>query len=81
IESHFYGKLINILVNSEISNILKNEIAENDIILSEKKIFHKISYYLNNFHHYGYKISTVLKKLYILIPKTCLKSRMKVVPC
>ncbi|MGL4533904.1 MAG: IS4 family transposase [Fusobacteriaceae bacterium] len=81
IESHFYGKLIHILVNSEISNILKNEIDDNDIVLSEKKIFQKISYYLKYFHRYGYKISTVLEKLYILVPKTCLKSRMKVVPC
>lgn len=77
IESHFYGKLINILVNNEISNLLKDEIADSDIILSEKKVFQKISYYLKNFHHYGYQIGMVLKKLRILIPKTCIKSKRK----
>ena len=77
IESHFYGKLINILVNNEISNLLKDEMSADDVILSEKKIFQKISYYLKNFHHYGYQIAAILKKLRILVPKTCIKSKRK----
>ena len=77
IESHFYGKLINILVNNEITNILKDEIVDSDIILSEKKIFQKISYYLKIFYRYDYKIGSILEKLRILIPKTCIKSKRK----
>lgn len=77
IESHFYGKLISILVNNEISNLLKDEIADKKIILSEKKVFQKINYYLKNFLHYGYQIVPVLKKLCILLPKTCIKSKRK----
>lgn len=77
IEAHFYGKLINILVNNEISNLLKDEIATDEIILSEKKVFQKISYYLKNFHHYGYRITNILEKLRILVPRTCIKSKRK----
>ncbi|UUV20070.1 transposase (plasmid) [Fusobacteria bacterium ZRK30] len=77
VEAHFYGKLINILVNSEISNILKDEIDNESLVLSEKKVFQKISYYLYKLHHYDYKIVSMLGKLRILVPKTCLKSKRK----
>ena len=77
IESHFYGKLINILVNNEVSKILKDEIEIENIILSDKKVFNHVSYYLEKLHHYNYKIGYVFDKLKKLIPKTCLKSKKK----
>jgi len=60
IEAHFYGKLINILVNNEVSKILKDEIEIENIILSDKKIFNHVSYYLEKLHHYNNKIAIYL---------------------
>ena len=77
IEAHFYGKLINILVNNEISKILKEEIEGENIILSDKKVFHQVSYYLKKLHCYSYRVLYIIEKLKILIPKTCLKSKKK----
>ena len=77
IEAHFYGKLINILVNNEVSKTLKDEIEIKNIILSDKKVFHHVSYYLEKLHHYNYKLGVIFDKLKKLIPKTCLKSKRK----
>jgi len=77
IEAHFYGKLINILVNNEVSKILKDEIESGNKILSDKKVFNHVSYYLEKLYHYNYKISYIFDKLKKLIPKTCLKSKKK----
>lgn len=77
VEVHFYGKLCNILINNELSNILRDEIEDKTLILSEKKIFQKIKYYLEKIHHYDYQICKILDKLKILVPKTCIKSRRK----
>ena len=77
IEAHFYGKLINILVNNEVSKILKDEIEIGNVILSDKKVFNQISYYLEKLHHYNYRLGDILYKLKKLIPKTCLKSKKK----
>ncbi len=77
IEAHFYGKLINILVNNEISKVLKDEIEIGNTILSDKKVFHHVSYYLEKLHHYNYKIGYIFDKLKRLITKTCLKSKKK----
>ena len=77
IEAHFYGKLINILVNNEVSKILKDEIEIANVILSDKKVFNHVSYYLEKLHHYNYKIGYIFDKLKKLIPKTCLKSKKK----
>ncbi|MGL5988225.1 IS4 family transposase [Cetobacterium sp.] len=77
IEVHFYGKLCNILMNNELSNILREEIEDKSLIFSEKKIFQKIKYYLDRIHHYDYKVFRIIDKLKILVPKTCIKSRRK----
>lgn len=77
IEVHFYGKLCNILINNELSNILRDEIEDKSLILSEKKIFQKIKYYLDRMHHYDYTICKIIDKLKLLDPKTCIKSRRK----
>ncbi|MGL5623827.1 hypothetical protein, partial [Cetobacterium sp.] len=69
--------LCNILMNNELSNILREEIEDKSLIFSEKKIFQKIKYYLDRIHHYDYKIFRIIDKLKILIPKTCTKSRRK----
>ena len=75
IEAHFYEKLINIFVNNETSKILKNKIEIDNTILSDKKNFHHVSYYLEKLHDYNYNINYIFDKLKRLIPKTCLKSK------
>lgn len=77
IEAHFYGKLINIFVNNEVSKILKDEIETQKRILSDKKVFNHVSYYLERLHCYNYKIGYIFDKLKKLVPKTCLKSKRK----
>ena len=77
IEAHFYGKLINILVNNEVSKMLKDEIAIENTVLSDKKVFHHVSYYLEKLHHYNYRFNDILDKLKRLVAKTCLKSKKK----
>ena len=77
VEVHFYGKLCNILVNNELSNILRDEIEDKRLIFSEKKIFQKIKYYLERIHYYDYTVCRIIDKLKILITKTCIKSRRK----
>ncbi|MGL4910177.1 MAG: IS4 family transposase [Cetobacterium sp.] len=77
VEVHFYGKLCNILINNELSNILRDEIEDKSLIFSEKKIFQKIKYYLERIHHYDYTISKIIDKLKIVVPRSCLKSRRK----
>ena len=49
IEAHFYGKLINILVNNEVLKILKDEIETQKRILSDKKVFNQVNYYLKKY--------------------------------
>ena len=77
VEVHFYGRLINILINSELSKMFKDDAYEKSIVLSETKVFKKISYYLYKLHHYNYKTTPIMRKLKILIPRTCLKSKKK----
>jgi len=76
-EVHFYGRLINILVNSELSKILKDEVGDDSIVFSEKKIFKNITYYLYKLHHYDYKINRILDKLKVVVSRYCLKSKKK----
>ena len=46
-------------------------------VLSDKKVFHHVSYYLEKLHHYNYRFNDILDKLKRLVAKTCLKSKKK----
>ena len=76
LECHFYGKLLNILVNNEISKNLKTKFRNETVkIFSEKKVFHRISYYLKEFYRYGYSLKNILLKLENSLVRDCFKSR------
>ena len=77
VEAHFYGRLINILVNSELSKILKDEVDDDSLVFSEKKVFKNIAYYLYKLHHYDYKVNRIIDKLKIVVSRDCLKSKKK----
>ena len=46
-------------------------------IFSEKKIFHRISYYLKEFYRYGYSLKNILLKLENSLVRDCFKSRRR----
>lgn len=64
-------------MNNEVSKILKDELEIENVILSDKKVFNHVSYYLEKSHHYSYKLVDILDKLKKIIPKLYLKSKRK----
>ncbi|MGL5125411.1 MAG: hypothetical protein ACRC6U_05415, partial [Fusobacteriaceae bacterium] len=77
IECHFWGKIIQILINNEISSKLHNELEKEDKRYSQKGIFRKIYRYLSNFAKFKYNMKKVIKNLLEIVKRDCIKSTKK----
>ncbi|MGL5989251.1 IS4 family transposase [Cetobacterium sp.] len=76
-ECHFWGKIIQILINNEISSKLHNELEKEEKRYSQKGIFRKIFRYLSNFAKFKYNMKKVIKNLLEIVKRDCIKSKKK----
>lgn len=77
LECHFWGKVIQILINNELSSKIHTHLETEEKKYSQKGIFRKIHHYLSNFQKFKYNMRRVIEELLKIIKKDCRKFKKK----